>query len=91
MITFHRSKKRIRFPRMCFRILQDSGNHSGLIFCRDGSVAASAEWSEPGSLTDHGGTIEYRRGIRKQSKSRCINRLKKYPSIRLRTESSIKS
>src|SRR5882724_7608715 len=26
------------------------------------------------------------RGIRKQSKSRCINRLKKYPSIRLRTE-----
>ena len=26
------------------------------------------------------------RGMRKQSKSRCINRLKKYPSIRLRTE-----
>jgi hypothetical protein len=25
-------------------------------------------------------------GTRKQSKSRCINRLKKYPSLRLRTE-----
>src|SRR5438445_6190109 len=34
----------------------------------------------------HGPILDCGRGIRQQSKSRCINRLKKYPSIRLRTE-----
>src|SRR5215467_8565815 len=64
---FHRSNQRIRVPRMCFRVFQNSDNHSGLIFSRDGSVAASAEWYEPGPLTDHGGPIQH--PLRKECRS----------------------
>src|SRR5258708_14539609 len=67
MAIFRRSNKGIRFSRMCVRVFQDSDNHPGLIFSRDGSVAASAEWYKPGALTDHGGPVEH--PLRKECRS----------------------